>query len=96
MAVRNDVGRLRRDFSDAQRHRLLNRVSDALSAELLEYAHLEMPAPTGKVDSGDRISMRLVFTGGLSERDQQAVRTTMQRLKNLSELKDAMRRSGRQ
>ena len=67
-------------------HRILNDVTSSISAELLERAHMEMPDPSGKSMKSGQISVKLVFQGQMSERDQSAARDVMQAISNPAEL----------
>ena len=75
-------------------HQILNDIASAVQAELLERAHLEMPEPSGKSEKSGSISMRVVFQGELSERDQQIARETLQKLANPAELMFLLRKHG--
>lgn len=86
MAKREDLKRIRARFEDVVRHTLLNDVAHAISMELNERAHMDMPAPLDRTESGSTISMKILFQGELSERDRRAVREVMQSVNNQSNL----------
>lgn len=92
---RRESLKLLRSGTETLCHRILNDVADAIREEVKERAHTDLPGPTGKSVQSNQVSVRLVFTGEVAERDQVALREVMQKIKNPAELLYLLSKHGR-